>query len=77
MTGVHVLEALIAAMRAGDVESAAALIHADVTVNEPASLPYGGSTVASRRSSTTSSGASSAIDVYPNDTTALREVLES
>jgi hypothetical protein len=42
MTGVEVLEALIAAMRRGDLDAAAALIHPDVMVSEPASLPYGG-----------------------------------
>jgi len=42
MTSVETLETLIAAMRHGDGEAAAALIHPDVTVTEPASLPYGG-----------------------------------
>jgi ketosteroid isomerase-like protein len=42
MTGVETLEALIAAMRGGDLDGAAALIHRDVVVSEPASLPYGG-----------------------------------
>jgi uncharacterized protein len=41
-TGVETLELLIAAMRGGDLDAAAALIHPDVVVAEPASLPCGG-----------------------------------
>jgi ketosteroid isomerase-like protein len=42
MTGIETLETLLAAMRRGDLATAATLIHPDIIVSEPDSLPYGG-----------------------------------